>query len=83
MVTKKSVIEKILGEIGTEKLSLGDAIERAEAIKPLKNKDKLKNWEGHFKKIGVVTKDETGTFVSSKIVSAPVSEPIVETPKTE
>jgi len=91
MATQIDVVNKVLSELGTGKLTLEDAVARAEALKPLKNKNKLKNWAGHFKKIGVVTKDETGTFVTAKVVAeptptpvpTPVVEPVAEAPKTE
>ncbi len=93
MVTQIEVVNKVLSELGTGKLTLEDAVKRADALKPLKNKNKLKNWAGHFKKIGVVTKDETGTFVTAKVVvptpvptpepTPVVAETIVEIPKTE
>ena len=80
MVTQTDVINKVLSELGTEKLTLEDAVKRAETLKPLKNKNKLKNWANQFKKLGVVTKDETGTYVTTRVEEVtPVVEPVVET----
>lgn len=83
MVTKKDVILKVLSELGTGRLTLDDAIKRADTLKPLKTKNVAGTWRYHFKRIGVVTNDETGTYVAPKPekqsvpVISPV-EPVVE-----
>lgn len=88
MVTKKDVILKVLSELGTEKLTLDDAIKRADTLKPLKTKNVVGTWRYHFKRIGVVTKDETGTYVAPKpetpaVGTAILVEPVVEAKNPE
>lgn len=88
MVTKEEVVKKVLAELGTGKLTLADAVAKAEVLKPLKNKNKTMTWKYHFALHGVVTKDETGTFVFGRVVEVPVPVPApapapVETLKVE
>jgi len=74
MVTKKEVIEQVLAGLGTGKLTVDEAVAKAEAIKPLNNKNKTRAWKDQFAAHGVVTKDEAGTYVSAKVVAAPATE---------
>ncbi len=71
MVTKKDVVVQVLaGLVG--KVTLADAVAKAEAIKPLKNKNKAGTWKYHLVANGaVVTKDETGVYVAAPAVVAP------------
>lgn len=73
MVTQVEVVGKILADLGTGKLTLADAVAKAEATKPLKNKNKIKNWENHFKSQGVVVDG----VVTAKVVAPVVTEPVV------
>jgi len=76
MVTKKETVEQVLATVGTEKMTMDAAIAAAEVIKPLNNKNKARAWKDQFVAHGTVTKDETGTYVTAKVVVTPV----VETP---
>jgi biotin synthase-related radical SAM superfamily protein len=75
MVKQTEVVEVVLKELGVEKLAIADAVAKAEAIKPLKNKNKVKNWENHFKTLGTVVDG----FVTAKVVATPAP----EVPKAE
>lgn len=73
MLTKKDVCLQVLAGLGTEKLTLNDAVAKAEAIKPLKNKNKTGTWKYHFALHGTVREDETGVYVSANVaVPTPV-----------
>jgi hypothetical protein len=67
MVTKKAVVEQVLATVGTGKITIDDAVTKAEVIKPLNNKNKTRAWKDQFAAYGTVTKDETGTYVAAKV----------------
>jgi hypothetical protein len=74
MVKQTEVVAQVLAGLGAGKITIADAVAKAEAIKPLKNKNKVKNWENHFKNIGTVVDG----FVSAKVVvAAPVAVAVV------
>ena len=83
MVTQTQVVEQILAALGTGKMTVDEAVAKAEATKPLKNKNKLRNWANHFKTQGVVTEENGVKYVTAKPVAqvTPVVAPVVEAPK--
>jgi hypothetical protein len=67
MITKKDVCEQVLATIPEgQKITLEDAVTKADSIKHLKNKNMKGTWKFHLALYGVVTKDETGTHVAPK-----------------
>lgn len=70
MITKKAIVDQIL--LGG-KLNLDEAVKRAMAIKQIKNKDAVRAWKNMFAQNGVISREETGVYVSPK--------PVVEAPK--
>ena len=77
MVTKKAVVEQVLAELGTGKMTVDEAVAKAEVIKPLNNKNKARAWKDQFAAYATVAKDADGTYVSAKTVEVT---PVVETP---
>jgi hypothetical protein len=78
MVTQLKVVEQVLATIGTVGITLADAVTAAEALKPMKNKNKTKNWENHFKANGNVV--EGIVTQKTAVVVAPVTA-VVATPE--
>lgn len=76
MVKQTEVVQQILAELGTGKMTVADAVAKAEAAKPLKNKNKLKNWENHFKTYGNVVEGVVTQKVATPEVVAPVVAPV-------
>ena len=70
MVKQTEVVQQILAELGTGKMTVAEAVAKAEATKPLKNKNKLKNWENHFKTYGIVV-DGVVTQKVAPVVATP------------
>lgn len=70
MVTKADVCKQVIAGLGTGKITLAEAVARAEAVKPLKNKNKTGTWKYHIVANGaVVTKGDDGVVM----VAAPVA----------
>jgi len=76
MVTQEEVVNQVLATIGTVGIKVEDAVAKAEALKPLKNKNKAKNWANHFKAQGVVV-DDVVTQKPTIAVTTPVVAPVV------
>lgn len=73
MITKAEAVKQVLATIpASQKITLADAVVKANAIKALKNKNISGTWRFHFIANGaVVTKDETGIYVSAPVVVEP------------
>ena len=69
MISKKNIVDQVLAG---GKLTLDEAVKRAMAVKEIKNKDAIRAWKNMFAQNGVITRDATGTYVSPKVVEAPV-----------
>ena len=86
MVTQVEIVDQVLATIGTVGIKVEDAVAKAEALKPLKNKNKAKNWENHFKVQGVVVdgvvtqKPTVATEKPVEVVVAPVTVVVAATP---
>ncbi len=83
MVTQVEIVDQVLATIGTVGLKIEDAVAKAESLKPLKNKNKAKNWANHFKNQGVVVDGVVTQKVvvpTSAVVVAPVVA-VVATPE--
>lgn len=80
MVKQTEVVQQILAELGTGKMTVADAVAKAEATKPLKNKNKLKNWENHFKNLGTVVEGVVTQKVTAVVATPEVVAPVVVAP---
>lgn len=69
MITKSDVANQILAGIGTERMTLDNAVAKAQATKQIKNKDASRAWKNIFAKAGIIVRDETGTYVTPKTPS--------------
>ena len=79
MVNKADVCKQVLAGLGTATVTLADAVAKAEAIKPLKNKNKVGTWKYHLVANGaVVTKVNDVVMVAAPVVAAVA--PVVATP---
>lgn len=83
MVTKKAAVEQVLTGLGTGKLTIDEAVAKADALKPLNNKNKTRAWKDQFAAYGTITKDETGTYVTARAVATPTPVAVPEVAKTE
>lgn len=79
METKTSVVAKVLaGFAQGEKITLEEAIKRAEAVKATKGTNNVRTWRAEFKVQGVVTKENKVVYVAAKPnTPAPVVAPVV------
>ena len=75
MITKKNIVDQVLA---SGRLTLDEAVKRAMAVKEIKNKDAIRAWKNMFAQNGVITRDETGTYVSPKMIEVTAA-PIVIT----
>ena len=73
MISKKNIVDQVLAG---GKLLLNDAVTKAMTVKQIKNKDAVRAWKNMFAQNGTITRDETGTYVSPKVVVPAV--PVVE-----
>lgn len=74
MVNQIEVTQQVLATIGTVGIKLADAVAKADVLKPMKNKNKIKNWENNFKTYGNVVEG----VVTQKVVVVPT---VVTTPE--
>ncbi len=80
MVTKADAVKKVLAELGTTKVTLADAVAKLDAVKALKNKNKVGTWKYHLVANGAgVVKGEDGVvMVSAPVVVVPdTAKPVV------